>query len=90
MLFVYGYIYPASNFGTARDEVRQAEADVDQDSGNALAVRGAFVVADDALSLRANDPGTCIPNDKIHFGTQGQLDLGALMATKMHDKLQPP
>ena len=90
MLFVYGYIYPASNFGTARDQVRQGEADVDQDSGNVLAVKGAFVVTDDNLSLRANDPNTCLPNDKIHFGTQGQLDLGKLMATKVHDKLQIP
>lgn len=90
MLFVYGYIYPASNFGTARDQVRQGEADVDQDSGNVLAVEGAFVVTDDNLSLRANDPNTCLPDDKIHFGTQGQLDLGKLMATKVHDKLQIP
>lgn len=89
MLFVYGYIYPASNFGTARDQVRQAQADIDQDSGKTLAVKNAFVVVDDTLSLRANDPGTCLPDDKIHFGTQGQLDLGKLMATKMHDKLPP-
>jgi len=29
-------------------------------------------------------------NDKIHFGTQGQLDLGDLMARKIHDNLQLP
>ncbi len=90
MLFVYGYIYPASNYGTARDQVRQGQADVDGDSGSPLAVKAAFVVTDDNLSLRANDPNTCLPNDKIHFGTQGQLDLGTLMATKVHDKLPLP
>jgi hypothetical protein len=57
---------------------------------NALAVKGAFVVVTDTLELRANAPNTCYASDKIHFGTQGQLDLGKLMATKMHDKLQLP
>ncbi|MGC4088740.1 MAG: sialate O-acetylesterase [Polyangiaceae bacterium] len=91
LLFVYGFIYPASNYGTARDQVRKAQAEVDQDSGTALATKGAFVVNGDAFSLRANEPpGTCYPGDKIHFGTQGQLDLGQLMASKMHDKLTLP
>jgi hypothetical protein len=87
MLFVYGYIYPASNHGTARDQVRKGQADVDQDSGTPLATRGAFLVSSDTLSLRAQDPGTCYPNDKIHFGTQGQLDLGRLMADKVQQRL---
>ena len=87
MLFVYGYIYPASNYGAARDQVRKGQADVDQDSGSALATQGAFVVSGDALSLRANDPGSCYPSDKIHFGTQGQLDLGKLMADTVRQRL---
>jgi len=90
LLFVYGFIYPASNYGTARDHVRKGQADVDQDSGTALATKGAFVVNGDALSLRANDPGSCYPSDALHFGTQGQLDLGNLMAIKMHEKLSLP
>ena len=90
LLFVYGFIYPASNFGTARDQVRKGQADVDQDSGTALATKGAFVVNGDAFSLRANDPGSCYPSDLIHFGTQGQLDLGKLMASKVHEKLSLP
>ena len=88
MLFVYGFIYPASNYGTTRDQVRKGQADVDQDSGSALATKGAFVVSGDAFSLRANDPGTCYPSDKIHFGSQGQLDLGKLMADTLHARLQ--
>jgi len=87
MLFVYGFIYPASNYGTARDQVRKGQADVDQDSGSVLATKGAVVVSGDTLSLRANDPGTCYPSDKIHFGSQGQLDLGKLMADTIHEHL---
>lgn len=90
MLFVYGYVFPVSSFGTARDQVRQGQADVDQDSGSLLATKGAFVVSTDNLSLREKDPGTCYPNDKTHFGTQGQLDLGAIKANKIHDHLTLP
>jgi hypothetical protein len=89
MLFVYGYVYPASNFGTGRDQVRQGEADVDQDSGSPLAVTGAFVVVTDDLELRAMDPGTPYPSDLVHFGTAGQLELGGRMATKVHDEMPP-
>jgi hypothetical protein len=87
MLFVYGYVYPASNFGTGRDIVRAAEKNIDQDSGDALATRRAFVVETDDLELRAADPNNCIANDKVHFGTAGQLELGKRMAIKVHDRL---
>lgn len=90
MLFVYGYVYPASNEGAGRDQVRQGQANVDQDSGDALAVEGAFVVATDGLSLRADDAGTPYPNDRIHFGTQGQLDLGLRMARAIDDHSMLP
>jgi hypothetical protein len=90
MLFVYGFVYPASNQGPGRDQVRQGEANVDQDSGNALAVSGAFVIPTDDLSLRADDAGTPYPTDRIHFGTQGQLDLGRRMAEKIHAHLLLP
>jgi len=48
------------------------------------------VIPTEDLSLRANDPGTPYPTDKVHFGTQGQLDLGARMASKIHDELVLP
>jgi hypothetical protein len=54
------------------------------------ATRSAFVIPTDDLSLRANDPGTPYPSDKVHCGTQGPLDLGARMATTIHDKLVQP
>ena len=34
--------------------------------------------------------GTPYPSDKVHFGTQGQIDLGTRMATQIHDKLVLP
>jgi hypothetical protein len=89
MLFVYGYVYPASNEGAGRDQVRLGEAKVDQNSGDPLAVPGAFVIPTDGLSLRAEDAGTPYPNDRIHFGTQGQLDLGLRMAAAIHEHRQP-
>jgi hypothetical protein len=90
MLFVYGYVYPASNEGIGRDQVRQGEAKVDQSSGDALAVQGAFVIPTDGLSLRADDVGTPYPNDRIHFGTQGQLDLGLRMAQAIQEHSMLP
>lgn len=85
MLFIYGYVYPPPNTGAGRDAVRLAERNLDQDSGNALAVSRAFVVETDDLSQRANDPGTPLPSDHIHFGSAGQLELGKRMADKVRD-----
>jgi hypothetical protein len=75
---------------TGRHCLREREASVDQNSGDALAVEGAFVIATDGLSLRADDADTPYPNDRIHFGTQGQLDLGRRMADEIHEHLLLP
>jgi len=80
MLFIYGYVLPPPNAGHNRDLVRQGEKEVDQDSGAALAVKGAFVVATDDLSQRADDRNTRYPKDHVHFGTAGTLELGRRMA----------
>jgi arabinan endo-1,5-alpha-L-arabinosidase len=87
LLFVYGYVLPTPNNQPGRDAVRQGEHDVDQNSGAPLAVPGAFVVATDDLSQRAGDPNTPYPNDHLHFGTAGQLELGRRMADTMHAHL---
>jgi len=87
MLFVYGYVLPPPNNPPGRDAVRQGEHDVDQNSGAPLAVQGAFVVPTDDLSQRAADPGTRYPNDHLHFGTAGMLELGQRMADTMHAHL---
>lgn len=87
MPFVYGYVLPPPNAGHNRDLVRQGEKEVDQDSGAALAVKGAFVVGTDDLSQRADDRNTRYPKDHVHFGTAGMLELGRRMAEKMSQKL---
>ena len=88
MLFVYGYVLPPPNAGHYRDLVRQGEKEVDQGSGAALAVKGAFVVATDDLSQRADDRNTRYPKDHVHFGTAGTLELGRRMANKMAEHLR--
>ena len=88
MLFVYGYVLPPPNKGPQRDLVRQGEKEVDQDSSSPLAVKGAFVVATDDLSQRADDRNTPYPKDHVHFGTAGTLELGRRMADKMVEKLR--
>lgn len=85
--FVYGYVLPPPSAGQNRDLVRQGEKDVAQDSGNGLAVTGAFVVATDDLSQRANDANTRYPSDHVHFGTAGTLELGRRMAEKMVERV---
>jgi hypothetical protein len=90
MLFIYGYVLPPPNAGHNRDLVRQGEKEVDQDSGAALAVKGAFVVATDDLSQRADDRNTRYPGDHVHFGTAGTLELGRRMADKMVDHQSQP
>ena len=90
MLFVYGYVLPPPSSGHYRDLVRQGEKEVDEDSGAALAVKGAFVVATDDLSQRADDRNTRYPKDHVHFGTAGTLELGRRMADKMASHLPPP
>jgi hypothetical protein len=87
MTFVYGYVLPPPNSGAGRDAVRKGQAAVDEASGDPLSVKGAHVVTTDDLSQRADDPGTPYPNDHLHFGSQGQLDLGKRMASKVHDQL---
>ncbi len=85
MLFIYGYVLPPPNAGHNRDLVRQGEKEVDQNSGAGVAVKGAFVIATDDLSQRADDRNTRYPKDHGHFGTAGTLELGRRMADKMVD-----
>ena len=90
MLFVYGYVLPPPCSGKGRDLVRQAQRDLDQNSGSPLAVRGALVVPTDDLSHRATDANTKYPNDHVHFGTAGALELGRRMADRVYAVLATP
>ncbi len=89
MLFVYGYVIPVplERF-TGREEVREAQRNVDQNSGHKLAVKGAFVVETDDLPLRCDEPNSPYPNDKIHFNTFGILELGKRFANKINQELK--
>ena len=80
MLFVYGYVCPPPLTGSGISTVRQAQHDIDQQSGMALSVNRAFVVQTDDLNRRANDRNTNYPQDQLHFGTDGIWLLGVRMA----------
>ncbi len=86
MLFVYAYVLPSDKTAATypgRDFVRQAERDLDQDSSSPLAVKNTWVVETADLNHRADDPKTPYPDDYIHIGTTGQLELGQRMADAM-------
>jgi lysophospholipase L1-like esterase len=81
--FVYGYVYPPPCADPDRFKIRAGQHAVDQNSSQPLATKNAFVVPIDDLNHRAEDPGTPLPNDFLHLGTSGQLELGRRMAEKM-------
>ncbi|TNF43285.1 MAG: hypothetical protein EP310_04745 [Bacteroidetes bacterium] len=89
MLFVYGYVIPVplERF-TGREEVREAQKNVDQNSDHKLAVKGAFVVETDDLPLRSDEPDSPYPDDKVHFNTFGILELGKRFANKINQELK--
>ena len=86
MKFVYGYIYPPPTTGPGPENVRKAQHDIAQKSKTSLSVKRAILVETDDLNHRANDPNSPHPNDHIHFGTLGTLQLGIRMADAMMNK----
>lgn len=88
MLFIYGYVIPVplKRF-TGREEVREAQKNIDQDSGHPLSVNGAFVIGTDDLPLRCDEPNSPYPDDKVHFNTYGVLELGKRFAEKIYQEL---
>jgi len=87
LVFIYGYVCPPPGKRGGCEVIRQAERDLDQISGSRLAVRNAFVVETDDLSQRADDPGTPLPGDHVHFGSAGTLGLGQRFAERMYQVL---
>jgi len=86
MLFVYGYVIPVPlDRFTGRLEVRDGQTKVDQDSGDKLAVKNAFVIATDDLPLRSTEPNSPYPDDQVHFNTEGILELGKRFANIIHE-----
>lgn len=89
MLFVYGYVIPVhlERF-TGREEVREAQKNIDQHSGHQLALKRAFVVETDDLPLRCNEPDSPFPDDNVHFNTFGVLELGERFAKKIMQEIK--
>ncbi len=85
MLFVYGYVIPVplERF-TGREEVRGAQRNIDQYSGNPLSTRGAVAVETDDLPLRCDEPYSPYPDDKVHFNTLGMIELGKRYARAIY------
>lgn len=89
MLFVYGYVIPVPlDRFTGREVVRQAQKNIDQNSGHKLALKGAFVVETDDLPLRCDEPDSPYPDDKVHFNTIGIIELGERFAKKITQELK--
>lgn len=77
LLFVYGSVMPmvATRF-TGRDIVRNAQKEVAEGSGSSLSLPGTIWVNADDLQMRRSDYMTPMPEDDVHLGTYGVLELG--------------
>lgn len=77
LLFVYGSVMPmpAPRF-TGRDLVRNAQNEVAEGSGSDLSLHNAVRINADDLQMRRSDYMTPMPEDDVHLGTYGILELG--------------
>ncbi len=70
--FVYGQVLPVALSGYAyRDQVRQGQFNVDEDSGHVFATDGARLVMADDLPMSS---------DNLHVSAAGQIELGIRFA----------
>jgi hypothetical protein len=87
LVFVYGYVIPVPlDRFTGRREVRDGQAKIDQESGDKLSVKNAFVIATDDLPLRSDEPNSPYPDDQVHYNTCGILELGKRFADKIFEQ----
>ena len=72
MPFIYGQVLPVALAGyTYRDDVRQGQMDVDENSSHVSATDGARFVPADDLPMNS---------DNLHVGAAGQIELGIRFA----------
>lgn len=72
MAFVHAQVLPLALSGwDFRDEVRQAQLDVDMDSGSPYATDGARMVSTEGVRLNS---------DNLHYSAAGELELGRRFA----------
>lgn len=77
LLFVYGSVMPmAAPRFTGRDLVRNAQKEVAEGSGSGLSLPNAVWIDTDDLQMRRSDYMTPMPEDDVHLGTYGILELG--------------
>ena len=89
MLFVYGTVMPlAAPRFTGRELVREAQVAVSESSGSELSVKNAILVPADDLQMRCNDYQTPMPDDDVHLGTYGLLNLGERFANAIYKRLK--
>lgn len=90
MLFAYGHVLPAADYSNKNSPVavlRQQQRQVSETSCHIFSTRGALLVKTDGLSLRSDDRDTPHPNDVVHFGTMGTLELGQRFADSIADAI---
>ena len=91
MLFAFGNVLPAADY---RDQnsppaiLRRQQQAVSENSCNILSTRGALLVNTSGLSLRKDDAESPYPDDVVHFGTEGTLQLGQRFADAMADAIE--
>lgn len=87
--FVYGYVIPVPlDRFTGREQVRDGQFRVDQESGDRLSVKKAFVITTDDLPLRSAEPNSPYPDDQVHYNTFGILELGRRFADKVFEQVK--
>lgn len=81
MLFVYGSVIPMAAIRfPGRDLVRLAQKGISEKAKSDLSVNGAIFVDADDLQMRRTDYCTPYPDDDVHLGTYGILELGKRFA----------
>lgn len=85
LAFIYGSVLPvpAPARFPGREEVRQGQKDVAEESRTSLSVNNAVYVPADDLQLRSVDFRTPYPTDTVHLGTHGILALGERFASAL-------
>lgn len=81
LLFVYGEVMPmAAPRFPGRDVVREGQRAVSEKAATPLSLPGAVLVEGDDLQMRCTDYKTPHPEDDVHLGTYGILQLGERFA----------
>jgi len=85
MPFVYGQVLPHSTGPSfvGRDTVRQAQANVDQDSGHSNSVFAAFMIPTEPFGVHSQIIDGYRDSDDVHFHADGLIGLGGAFADRL-------